>query len=123
MQFRKMLMKFRGILLVAVFLATTALFLYAGEGQASGDVSRGRTYYQICVTCHGQRAEGNSALRSPKLAGQHDWYLIRQLQNFKSGVRGSDPKDIYGQQMRPMAQTLVDDQAIKDVVAYIQTLR
>ena len=123
MALRRMLMKFRGIILVIVFLATTALFLQAGEGQASGDVSKGKSYYTVCITCHGQNAEGYRALNSPKLAGQHDWYLIRQLQNFKSGVRGGHPQDIYGLQMRPMAQTLADDQAIQDVVAYIKTLR
>jgi len=124
MAFRKMLMKFRSIILVIVFLATTALFLQAGEGQASGDVSKGKTHYRaICATCHGQNAEGQRALNAPKLAGQHDWYLIRQLQNFKSGVRGGHPQDIYGTQMRQMAQTLADDQAIQDVVAYIKTLR
>jgi cytochrome c553 len=108
--------------LVVVSLATAVFFLQAGKSDASGDVSAGRQYYQLCITCHGQRAEGSTPLRAPKLAGQHDWYLVRQLQNFKSGVRGTDPQDIYGQQMRPMAMTLPDDQAIEDVVAYIQTL-
>ena len=122
MAFQKRLMKFRSIFLVVVFLATTGLLLYAGEGRASGDVSRGQEIYHVCSTCHGRKAEGSTPLQAPKLAGQYDWYLIRQLQNFKSGVRGSDPKDVYGAQMRSMAEILQDEQAIQDVVAYIKTL-
>jgi len=52
-----------------------------------------------------------------------DWYLERQLQYFKDGVRGSHPDDIYGDQMNLVANVLVGDNAIKDVVAYINTLR
>ncbi len=47
-----------------------------------------------------QKAEGNLALNSPRLADQDDWYLVRQLQNYKSGLRGSNPKDVYGMQMK-----------------------
>ena len=52
----------------------------------------------------------------------NDWYLARQLQNFKSGVRGVHPEDEYGFQMTSMVQALADEQAINDVVAYINTL-
>jgi cytochrome c oxidase subunit 2 len=52
-----------------------------------------------------------------------DWYLERQLQYFKDGVRGSHADDIYGDQMAMVAGVLVGENAIKDVVAYINTLR
>ena len=48
--------------------------------------------------------------------------LVAQLQNFKTGIRGSHPDDGYGWQMGLMADMLPDDDAIKDVVAYINTL-
>ena len=51
-----------------------------------------------------------------------DWYLARQLQNFKDGVRGTHPSDFYGFQMGLMANTVHDEQAIKDIIAYINTL-
>jgi cytochrome c oxidase subunit 2 len=51
-----------------------------------------------------------------------DWYLARQLQNFKDGIRGAHPTDYYGYQMGLMANVLQDEQAIKDLVAYINTL-
>ena len=56
------------------------------------------------------------------LAGQNDWYLVTQLKNFKAGFRGSDPLDTFGAPMRAMAAGLRDEQAIIDVVSYINTL-
>jgi len=88
-----------------------------------GNIGTGKALYAVCAACHGQDAKGLKAMNSPDLTIQQDWYLVRQLQNFKSGVRGSDPKDVFGQQMRPMAMILANDQAINDVVAYINSLR
>jgi cytochrome c oxidase subunit 2 len=48
--------------------------------------------------------------------------MVRQLKNFRDGVRGSHPQDFYGMQMGFMGRTLADDQAINDLVAYINTL-
>jgi hypothetical protein len=45
------------------------------------------------------------------------------LQNYKAGLRGNDPRDTNGAQMRAIVATLSDKQAIDDVVAYINTLR
>ncbi|GIT06706.1 MAG: hypothetical protein CM1200mP30_03360 [Pseudomonadota bacterium] len=45
-----------------------------------------------------------------------------QLKNFKAGIRGADPKDKYGMQMRPMAMTLADDQSIRDMAAYVSSM-
>ena len=88
-----------------------------------GNIGTGKALYAVCAACHGQDAKGLKAMNSPDLTTQQDWYLVRQLQNFKSGVRGSDPKDVFGQQMRPMAMILANDQAINDVAAYINSLR
>jgi cytochrome c oxidase subunit 2 len=76
----------------------------------------------VCASCHGPQAEGNPALNAPKLSGQGDWYLKRQLKNFKIGARGTHDKDVFGKMMAPMAATLADDAAIDNVVAYIRTL-
>ncbi len=88
-----------------------------------GNIEAGKSAYSVCLTCHGANGEGNTALNSPKIAGLQDWYVERQLHNFKNGMRGVHKKDIYGQQMRPMAMALVSDQAIKDVTAYVSTLK
>ena len=87
-----------------------------------GDTKRGKTLFATCVACHGVKGEGNPALKAPKLTNVDDWYLLKQIRNFRSGVRGSSPKDLNGALMRPLALTLPDDQAARDVVAFIQTL-
>ena len=88
-----------------------------------GDAAKGKILYATCIACHGQNGEGNKALNAPRLTGQHDWYLARQLRYFKSGIRGAHPEDIYGAQMPPMLGQLQDEQAIEDVVSYINTLQ
>ena len=57
-----------------------------------GDASTGKAAYGTCVACHGANGEGNQALNAPKLGGLQDWYVARQLKNFKTGVRGLMPK-------------------------------
>jgi cytochrome c oxidase subunit II len=105
-------------------LAMTALVsLYSATTLAAGDAAKGKTLYATCGACHGANGEGMEALNAPKLAGQEEWYLIRQLENFKAGIRGANPKDTYGMQMAPMAQTLPTPQAMADVAAYIKTLK
>jgi len=88
----------------------------------TGDPARGAALYEPCAACHGDRGEGNQTLLSPPLAGQSDWYLVTQLAHFRSGVRGTAPGDTQGALMRASAMTLPDDQAIVDVVAYINSL-
>ncbi|TPV95732.1 MAG: cytochrome c [Myxococcales bacterium FL481] len=89
---------------------------------AGGSATRGSGYYAPCVTCHGASGQGNPALNAPPLAGSPDWYLTAQLRKFIDGVRGGDAAaDPTGAQMRAMAVTLPNDQAIKDVVAHIMT--
>ncbi len=89
---------------------------------AAGDVTAGQATYAVCSTCHGAQGEGNPQLNAPKLAGQASWYLTRQLQDFKLGIRGGSEKDTYGKQMVAFAATLADDTAIKNVAAYISSL-
>ncbi len=92
------------------------------EATLDGDPEKGKTAYATCAACHGADAAGNDLLNSPSLLHQYDWYTLAQLKNFKEGIRGTHPSDITGSQMRPMAMLLADEQAMKDIVAYIQTL-
>jgi cytochrome c553 len=89
----------------------------------SGDAAHGKELYSTCAACHGAAAQGNQALHAPMLAGRTDWYLATQLRNYRAGLRGTNPADSHGQQMRAMASILTDDAAVNDVVAYINTLR
>ncbi len=96
----------------------------APQTLAGGDPVAGATAYStVCVVCHGPDAMGLEAMGAPTLVNQADWYMIRQLDKFKSGMRGADPRDVQGQQMAAMSATLGDHQAMLDVIAYIRTLR
>lgn len=88
-----------------------------------GDAAKGAAAYVSCSACHGARGEGNAELGGPALGVLNDWYLVRQLQNYRDGVRGTHLQDTYGQQMAAATQMLPDDAAIANVVAYIATLQ
>lgn len=103
------------------WLATQPTFAQTQQ-QVAGDAAQGQAMYAVCAACHGQNGEGNVTLNAPRLAGQEDWYMRRQLNYFKAGVRGSDPRDVYGAQMRPMASTLATDAMVANVAAYIESL-
>jgi len=92
------------------------------SAQVAGDAAAGKPLYAVCAACHGLQAEGNATLNAPKLTGQGEWYLKRQLQYFKNGVRGTHDQDVFGKMMAPMAATLVNEAAVDDVVSYIETL-
>jgi len=92
------------------------------EDTIVGNVDRGRELYTTCGMCHGADGAGVWTTNAPRLTGMQDWYLVRQLDNFRQQIRGGHPEDIYGDQMFMMASILRDEQAINDVVAYINTL-
>ncbi len=75
----------------------------------AGDPKAGQTKAGACAACHG--LDGNSAdPANPKLAGQHEQYIWRQLKLFKSGERENPI-------MLGMAATLTE-QDMRDIGAY-----
>lgn len=87
-----------------------------------GDPERGKALYSTCSSCHGPAAQGIWATNAPRLSNMSDWYLQRQMQNFRTGIRGKHPQDFHGAQMAAMARVLADDQAINDLLDYMHTL-
>ncbi len=100
----------------------TSLDLPEPPRTVDGDVELGKQAYETCIPCHGEFAQGAQALDAPRLSNQHDWYNVRQLENFKAGIRGGHQNDIYGAQMRIMSQMLESDERVRAVAAYIATL-
>ena len=70
-------------------VAAAALSFSAHAQSVKPDVAKGAaTYGQVCVACHA--ADGNSVIpENPMLAQQHPEYLVKQLQEFKSGKRNN----------------------------------
>jgi len=86
-----------------------------------GNVDAGRRLYATCAACHGADGQGIAATNAPRLQGMSDWYMARQLKNFRDGVRGTHAQDIYGAQMALVAGMLNDDVAVGDVLAYLNS--
>lgn len=88
-----------------------------------GDPQAGQAIFATCAACHGDNGAGNEDLKAPRIAGVDDWYLATELRKFRSGVRGANPKDSGGRLMRPMARGLAGEDAIRNVIAYVDTLK
>ena len=68
------------------FAAMLGITLASSLAFAGGDAAAGQGKTAMCAGCHG--ADGNSMVSNfPKLAGQGEKYLIKQLQDIKSGKR------------------------------------
>lgn len=106
--------------LFGLALLTGAL---GAEPLVDGDPQAGAQKAAPCAACHGPKGNGNNP-QWPKLAGQHATYLLRQLQNFKSGARANpimigqaaalseqDMKDLAVYYARQSAQAGVADEA------------
>ncbi|HEY8331245.1 MAG TPA: c-type cytochrome [Pseudomonas sp.] len=80
-----------------------------GLAQAAGDATAGQTKAAVCGACHGP--DGNSpAPTFPKLAGQGERYLLKQMKDIKSGARPVVP-------MTGLLDNL-SDQDLADISAY-----
>ena len=76
---------------------------------AEGDAAAGQAKSALCGSCHG--VDGNSLMAmNPKLAGQSVRYMVKQLQEFKSGARESAI-------MASMVLSL-SDQDMEDIAAW-----
>ena len=67
---------------VLMFVLTgLAISTAASVWAEGGNAEAGKTKSATCAACHG--ADGNSVNPEwPKLAGQHESYIIKQLSNF-----------------------------------------
>ena len=69
----------------AVIIVATAI-LFSKPAKAA-NLNNGLKLYQKCIECHGQNGEGDKSQKAPRIGGQYSWYIISQLNAFKSGER------------------------------------
>lgn len=103
----------------------TTLFLLAGLFLASnaqaadlkGNLKTGKTLAYTCTGCHGIAEYKNAypSYRVPKIAGQHEKYLLAALHGYKKGERNHPT-------MKAQASSY-SDQDIADIAAYISSLK
>ena len=114
-------MKLLASLLISAALAASAVSVLAQEAApkavpakaAKPDLAKGEaSFTAVCAACHG--ADGNSGTpANPKLAQQHPEYLVKQLQEFKSGKRANAV-------MSGMAATL-SDADMKNIASWLSS--
>ena len=82
-----------------------------------GDVEAGRKFYKReCASCHGSDGYGDASKDIPQLAGQYSQYLLKQVENIRSGERFHDDPDDAG-----IFQEY-SDAGIASMLAYLATL-
>ena len=95
---------------ISILSTAFALIAFAPFVFAKGDSSAGKTKSATCAACHG--ADGNTPIdaNTPKIAGQHEDYLVKVLGDYRSGARSNAVM---------AAQTAaLKDQDIADLSAY-----
>ncbi|PVZ70516.1 c-type cytochrome [Pelagibaculum spongiae] len=96
-------------------LILALMIVGAGPAMAGGDADAGATKAATCAACHGP--DGNSLVPSfPKIAGQHEKYLYKQLTQFKMHEGQTEPMR-NNATMMPMV-TPLNDQDLQDLAAY-----
>jgi cytochrome c553 len=92
----------------------------AGQPSASPETATGKKIFTegipsesvpACMACHGENAEGNGPI--PRLAGQHQAYLARQLEAFQSMARANEIMHENSKDLTP--------QQISEVTTYLAT--
>ena len=99
---------------VAVVFAGAAMSTLAfAQGAPAGDPAKGRDKVRMCQGCHGiegWRTAYPEVYQVPRIAGQHEAYLVKALQEYKSGERNHPS-------MRAIAASL-SDKDMADIAAY-----
>ena len=108
----------RSITLIALALGIGAAATASGQTPAPpGDPQKGAQKVAMCQGCHGipgWRTAFPEVYQVPKIAGQHPAYLVRALQDYKSGARAHPS-------MRAIASSLSDDDMSNLAAYYAQS--
>jgi cytochrome c553 len=112
--------------LALVCWGTVAILAFSGasfaeEGAVTVNITNGKNIYEngkgdnvpACATCHGDKAMGNDAMGSPRLANVGYVYIVKQLTNFAEDKR----QDLTMMQMNDISKGLTA-QDMRDLAAY-----
>lgn len=106
---------------IAILALSSAAYANEGAKPAKADSAKGEAIYNngdaargivACASCHG--AAGNSTITvNPKLAGQHEAYVAKQLTDFTGADRNNAVMSTFAKAMN------ADD--VKNISAYLST--
>lgn len=101
-------MALRSFCLTVIAVCTVTAFAARGCF-AAGDVAAGRKKALMCQTCHG--LDGRAKIpEAPSLAGQSATYLVKALNDYRSGARKND--------MMSLVAPTLKDKDVEDLAAY-----
>ena len=82
----------------------------------------GRLKFENCSACHGANGQGVEGM-APDLSIFSEEYIVRQLYNYKTGLRGYHEEDVDGQVMAEwVISELSEPGDIESVAAYVKSL-
>ena len=121
--------KFIGNTTTRVLRPSSPLWRLAGSrSQASAedgeaDLERGEAaLLALRASATRRTAAATQRVLAPAIAGMPSWYVEKQLQNFKSGIRGLHAEDTGGLRMYPMSQWLRTEADQEAVAAYVASM-
>jgi cytochrome c553 len=87
--------------------APAAAAVVAGNPQAGSTIAQsgGQNGVTACVGCHGAQGEGNAAAGFPRIAGQPQAYLLRQLNAYANGQRDNPVMGPIAKAMQPQQRS------------------
>ncbi len=99
----------KNIITLSLVLGAASLVSAQAKEPLKGNAEAGQTKAAVCMGCHGPNGTGTNP-DWPRLAGQGEKYLLKQLQQFKSGER----KDMV---MAPQV-AILNEQDMADLAAF-----
>ena len=100
-------------LLILCFVFCSSVLAYG-----AGNAENGAKLYKTCISCHKKDGRGDFVQKAPKIAGQHSWYIVKQLKDIQSTRR--DNKNT--KKMLPFIKNM-NAQDFEDLAAYISQLK
>lgn len=100
-------------------LATAAMLLSFNAFAGNIEAGKAAAEKYNCFSCHGKDYNTPIDPSYPKLAGQHEDYLVIAMTAYKRGADGANGRGnaIMGAQVKPLS-----NKEIKDIAAYLHSL-
>ena len=103
---------------LAVLLAASFSVFAAEQAKTKVDLTKAKEIAEgMCVACHGADGMGKKSQQAPMLAGQYDWYVLKQIKAIKSKERNN----ANTAKMYPFVKNLSDSD-MENIAAYVQSL-
>lgn len=102
-----------------IFAAAAALVSLNAFAAGNIEAGKAATEKYNCFSCHGKDYNTPIDPSYPKLAGQHEDYLVVAMTAYKRGADGANGRGnaIMGAQVKPLS-----NKDIKDIAAYLHSL-